>query len=54
MQPRLKYRESSPEGFAAMRQFNAYVESCGIEHSLLELVKMSIADQRLRLLPRHA
>ncbi len=22
-----------------MRQFNAYVESCGIEHSLLELVK---------------
>jgi AhpD family alkylhydroperoxidase len=39
MQPRLKYRESSPEGFAAMRQLNAYVDSCGIEHSLLELVK---------------
>lgn len=40
MQPRLKYRERSPEGLAAMRQLNAYVEGCGIEHSLLELVKM--------------
>ena len=40
MQPRLKYRELSPEGLAAMSQLNAYVEGCGIEHSLLELVKM--------------
>lgn len=38
MQSRLKYRESSPEGFAPMRQLNAYIENCGIEHSLLELV----------------
>jgi AhpD family alkylhydroperoxidase len=39
MQPRLEYRKSSPEGFAAMLQLSAYVEGCGIEHSLLELVK---------------
>jgi AhpD family alkylhydroperoxidase len=39
MQPRLKYRDSSPEGFAAILQLNTYVESCGIENSLLELVK---------------
>lgn len=40
MQPRLNYQESSPEGFAAMRKLNAYVEGCGIEGALLELVKM--------------
>ncbi len=39
MQPRLKYQEVSPEGFAAMRQLNAYVDGCGIEHVVLELVK---------------
>ena len=39
MQPRLEYRKSSPEGFAAMLQLSAYVEGCGIEHSLLDLVK---------------
>jgi len=39
MQPRLRYREASPEGFSAMRQLNDYVENSGIEHTLLELVK---------------
>lgn len=39
MQSRLSYRDASPEGFSAMRQLSDYVENCGIEHTLLELVK---------------
>jgi AhpD family alkylhydroperoxidase len=39
MEQRIDYRKASPAGFAAMRQLNDYVEGCGIEHSLLELVK---------------
>lgn len=39
MEPRLDYWKSSPEGLAAFRQLNTYIESCGLEHSLLELVK---------------
>ncbi len=39
MQPRLDYWKSSPDGFAAMRHLSTYVEGCGLEHALLELVK---------------
>ncbi len=40
MQPRLDYWKSSSQGLSAFRQFNAYVENCGLERSLLELVKI--------------
>ncbi len=39
MTARLNYSKVSPKGFAAMRQLSEYVEGCGIEHALLELVK---------------
>jgi AhpD family alkylhydroperoxidase len=39
MEPRLDYWKASPHGVAAFRQLSAYVENCGLEHSLLELVR---------------
>ena len=40
MPQRLNYAKASPEGFKAMRQLQAHVDDCGLEHPLLELVKM--------------
>ena len=40
MKSRLNYSAASPEGFKAMLQLQQHVEACGLEHSLLELVKM--------------
>ena len=40
MTQRLNYAKASPEGFKAMRQLQAHVDDCGLEHPLLELVKM--------------
>ena len=40
MPQRLNYAKASPEGFKAMRQLQAHVDDCGLEHLLLELVKM--------------
>ena len=40
MQQRLDPPTIAPEGYKAMRAFAAYVEKCGLEHSLLELVKI--------------
>jgi AhpD family alkylhydroperoxidase len=40
MQPRLNYRQVSPDALKAMLGLQAYVAKSGIEHSLLELVKM--------------
>jgi AhpD family alkylhydroperoxidase len=39
MKRRTDYWNAAPEGFAAFENFNSYVENCGLEHSLLELVK---------------
>src|SRR5690606_14667430 len=39
MQPRLNPRQAAPDAIAAMRALNDYVASCGLEPSLLELVK---------------
>lgn len=39
MEPRLKYPKLSPGGYRAMLALNEFVETCGLEHSLLELVK---------------
>ncbi|MGH8147801.1 MAG: carboxymuconolactone decarboxylase family protein [Rhodanobacteraceae bacterium] len=40
MTQRLNYTKASPDGFKAMRALQAHVDDCGIEHKLLELVKM--------------
>jgi len=40
MEQRLNYVKSAPAGYRAMAALNRYVEECGLEHSLLELVKM--------------
>jgi len=39
MEPRLDFWKTAPQGVAALRNLNAYVEGSGLEHSLLELVK---------------
>ena len=40
MEQRLDYWKAAPEGATAFKHFNDYVENCGLEHALLELVKM--------------
>ncbi|HTI95554.1 MAG TPA: carboxymuconolactone decarboxylase family protein [Rudaea sp.] len=40
MNQRINYGAASPDGFKAMRQLQAHVDACGLEHKLLELVKM--------------
>ncbi len=40
MEPRLKSAEVAPEGYRAMVNLDRYVRSSGLEHSLLELVKI--------------
>ncbi len=40
MEPRLKSAEVDPEGYRAMINLDRYVRSSGLEHSLLELVKI--------------
>lgn len=37
---RLNYVKAAPEGYKAMSALNRYVEECGLEPLLLELVKM--------------
>jgi AhpD family alkylhydroperoxidase len=39
-QPRLDYWKPAPQGIAAFRHLQTYVDNCGLEHSLLELVKI--------------
>jgi len=40
MKARLDYAKASPKAVQAMLGLQGYVERCGLEHSLLELVKM--------------
>ncbi len=40
MTQRIQYTQASPDGFKAMRQLQEYIENSGLEHFLLELVKM--------------
>lgn len=39
MKTRLNYKTTSPGGYQAMSGLEQYVRGCGLEHSLLELVK---------------
>lgn len=40
MTQRLDYTHAAPDGFNAMRGLQDYIERSGLEHNLLELVKM--------------
>jgi AhpD family alkylhydroperoxidase len=40
MKPRIEYPRVSPRGFNAMLALQTYVNECGLEHSLLALVKL--------------
>ena len=40
MQPRLNPYAVTPDAIATMRQMEDYLHDCGLEHSLIELVKM--------------
>ncbi|HEX5961302.1 MAG TPA: carboxymuconolactone decarboxylase family protein [Rhodanobacteraceae bacterium] len=40
MTQRINYTKASPDGFKAMLQLQQHVENSGLEHKLLELVKM--------------
>ena len=40
MPQRMNYTQASPDGFKAIYGLQQYVENCGLEHPLLELVKM--------------
>lgn len=40
MEKRMEYYKAAPGAIEAMRGLEKYVRSCGLEHSLLELVKM--------------
>ncbi len=39
MERRLDYSKTAPEGLKALRNLQTYIDNCGLEHSLLELVK---------------
>ncbi len=40
MQARMDLKKASPEGAKAMSELHAFLRRCGLEHSLLELVKL--------------
>ncbi|TAN05233.1 MAG: carboxymuconolactone decarboxylase family protein [Rhodanobacteraceae bacterium] len=40
MTQRMNYTQASPDGFKAIYGLQQYVDACGLEHPLLELVKM--------------
>jgi AhpD family alkylhydroperoxidase len=40
MKERMDYRKASPLGAKAMGELHAFLRTCGLEHSLLELVKL--------------
>lgn len=40
MKPRVNPRDAAPEAMNVMAQLHAYVRKCGLEHILLELVKL--------------
>src|SRR5947207_3782870 len=40
MKARMDFRKASPQGAKVMGDLHAYVHKCGLEHSLLEFVKL--------------
>ncbi len=44
IQPRLSYSKVSPSGFGAMLSVERYLETCGLEPVLLELVRLRVSQ----------
>ena len=44
MKPRLDFARVAPQGLKAMLTFQGYVNGLGIDHTLLELVKMRVSQ----------
>jgi AhpD family alkylhydroperoxidase len=44
MTQRFDYREASPDAFRAMLRMEEFVRQCGLDHSLLELVKTRVSQ----------
>jgi AhpD family alkylhydroperoxidase len=40
MQARMDFRKASPQGANAISQLHAFVHGCGLDHALLELIKL--------------
>ena len=40
MKARMDFRKASPQGAKAMGEMHAFVKRCGLDHSLLELIKL--------------
>jgi AhpD family alkylhydroperoxidase len=40
MQARMDFRKASPQGARALGELHAFVKRCGLDHTLLELVKL--------------
>ncbi len=40
MEARMDFRKASPQGAKAISQLHAFVHACGLDHGLLELVKL--------------
>lgn len=40
MEARLNYKEASPQATKAMSELHSFVAKCGLDHSLLEIVKL--------------
>ena len=40
MKARMDFRKASPQGAKAMGELHAFVHRCGLDHTLLELVKL--------------
>lgn len=44
MEPRLNYSKIAPEGVEGLSKLEGYVRKSGLEHSLLELVKLRVSQ----------
>lgn len=44
MEPRLQYASLAPEASKLMRGLENYIANCGLEHSLIELVKTRVSQ----------
>jgi AhpD family alkylhydroperoxidase len=44
MTQRIDYESVTPDGVRAMEALEAYVQGCGLDHGLLELVKMRVSQ----------
>ena len=51
---RYSHGKVAPAGVQAMLGLERYLHECGLEESLLHLIKLRASHQRMRLLSRHA